>query len=91
MKQAEQQEEEGKGLGSVDRNERFLIVQTNFKVFAYTESRLFLAILSLFVNIEMKLPNLVIGALTHKSVRNAFLRGIKAKDISSFLDARSIL
>lgn len=48
-----------------------------------------MAILSLFVNIEIKLPSLVIGTLTHKSVRNAFLKGIKAKDISNFLDARS--
>ena len=32
----------------------------------------------------------MIGSLTHKSVRNAFLKGIKAKDIASFLDARSI-
>ncbi len=76
--------------GLVDETERFLIVQTNYKVFAYTESRLFLAILQLFLNIEIKLPGLVIGSLTHKSVRNAFLKGIRAKDISNFLDARSI-
>lgn len=65
-------------------------MQTNFKLFAYSRSPLYLAILGLFTNLEMRLPDVVVGSLTHKSVRTALLRGIRAKDIAGFLEARAM-
>lgn len=49
----------------------FLIVETNFRVFAYTNSDLQIAILSTFSELNCRFENVSIGLITRESVRRA--------------------
>eukprot|EP00850_Spirogloea_muscicola_P020892 SM000229S07528 [mRNA] locus=s229:187790:190799:- [translate_table: standard] len=59
--------------------EGYIIVETNFRVYAYTSSDLQAAILSLMARVEYRLPNLVVAVLTRESVNAAFANGITAE------------
>lgn len=63
----------------------YIIVETNFKVFAYDPSDLQLALLKLFMDIECLLPNMAIGVLSRRSIRTALLNGISAEQITCYL------
>lgn len=63
----------------------FLVVETNFRVYAYTDSPLKLSLLSLFVKIVYRLPGLVMGLITRDSAREAVRHGISANQIIAFL------
>lgn len=63
----------------------FVVVETNFRVYAYTSSKLQTEILRCFTRLEYQLPNLVVGALNKESVNHAFASGISAEQIISFL------
>ena len=65
-----------------------LVVEKNFKVYAYTNVDLHLALLALFAKIELRLPNLVVATLTRKSVLTAMEKGISAAQIRQFLTSR---
>jgi transcription initiation factor TFIIH subunit 4 len=56
----------------------FIIVESNFKVYAYTNSELHQAILRLFMREDFKYPNLVVGRLTRDSLKEAFNKKITA-------------
>jgi transcription initiation factor TFIIH subunit 4 len=60
-------------------------VETNFKVYAYTTSTLHIAMLSVFVDIVTRLPNLAVGFITRESLRSALIHGISAQQIYDFL------
>ncbi|GMF31849.1 unnamed protein product [Phytophthora fragariaefolia] len=62
-----------------------VVVETNFKVYAYTTSTLHVAMLSVFVDIVARLPNLAIGFITRESLRSALIHGISAQQIYDFL------
>ena len=62
-----------------------VIVESNFKVYAYTASEHIVLLLNLFLRVEYLLPNLVVGTITDKSINEAFDRGITATQILSFL------
>lgn len=66
-------------------SEGFVVVETNFKVYAYTSSKLQTEILRCFSRLEYQLPNLVVAALTKESVNTALASGISAEQIISFL------
>lgn len=66
-------------------SEGFVVVETNFKVYAYTSSKLQTEIIRCFARLEYQLPNLVVAALTKESVNTAFGSGISAEQIISFL------
>lgn len=70
------------GAGSKDGH---VIVETNFRVYAYTESPLHIAILSLFMQPLVRLPNLCVGSITRDSVRAALVAGITAAQILAYL------
>uniref|UniRef100_A0A1D1XCG7 RNA polymerase II transcription factor B subunit 2 n=2 Tax=Anthurium amnicola TaxID=1678845 RepID=A0A1D1XCG7_9ARAE len=70
---------------SSSRKEGFVVVETNFRMYAYSSSRLHCEILRLFSRIEYQLPNLIVGAITKESLYNAFENGITAEQIISFL------
>ncbi|KAJ3692942.1 hypothetical protein LUZ60_012037 [Juncus effusus] len=70
---------------SSSRKEGFVVVETNFRTYAYSTSRLHCEILRLFSRIEYQLPNLIVGAITKESLYNAFENGITAEQIVSFL------
>lgn len=65
--------------------EGYVIVETNYRVYAYTSSELQVAILRLFVRAECRLPNLFVGTLTRESVTQALDFGVQAEQIVSFM------
>lgn len=67
------------------RKEGFVVVETNFRMYAYSTSKLHCEILRLFSKVEYQLPNLIVGAITKESLYNAFENGITAEQIISFL------
>lgn len=67
------------------RKEGFVVVETNFRMYAYSTSRLHCEILRLFSRIEYQLPNLIVCAMTKESLYHAFENGITSDQIVSFL------
>lgn len=63
----------------------YILVETNFRVYAYTNSPLQIQLLSLFVELDTRIPNLVSGTLCRDSVRAALVNGITADQIISYL------
>ncbi|KAJ3328825.1 RNA polymerase II transcription factor B 52 kDa subunit [Blyttiomyces sp. JEL0837] len=63
----------------------FIILETNFRVYAYTSSPLQIAVLSLFVSLKARFQNMIVGQLTRESVREAYANGITAEQIISYL------
>ncbi|CAD6198116.1 unnamed protein product [Caenorhabditis auriculariae] len=62
-----------------------IIVETNFRLYAYTSSPLQLAILSTFTEMTYRFNDMSVGILTRESVRRALQVGITASQIVSFL------
>ncbi|KAJ2607797.1 RNA polymerase II transcription factor B 52 kDa subunit [Coemansia sp. RSA 1365] len=67
----------------------YIILETNCRIYAYTDSPLQIAILGLFVRLVSQFSNLVTGALTRDSVRQALSQGITADQIITFLTANA--
>ncbi|CAM8898814.1 unnamed protein product [Rhodiola kirilowii] len=67
------------------RKEGFVVVETNFRVYTYSTSKLHCEILRLFSRIEYQLPNLIVAAITKESLYNAFENGISSDQIIAFL------
>lgn len=63
----------------------YLIVETNFRVYAYDARPLQNDLLSLFTEIRYMLPGVTVGMLTRDSVRRAYRNGIKAQQLAYFL------
>lgn len=55
------------------------------QVYAYTSSAVRIAILKLFVRLEVLLPNLVVGSITRESITGALAAGITARQIVTYL------
>lgn len=70
-------------------SDKFIIVETNFKVYAYTKSKVQLALFKLFMRVEYAFPDLVVATLTRTSLQPAFERGITAKQIIDFLESHA--
>ncbi|XP_050944570.1 general transcription and DNA repair factor IIH subunit TFB2 isoform X2 [Cucumis melo] len=70
---------------SSSRKQGFVVVETNFRMYAYSSSKLHCEILRLFSRIEYQLPNLIVGAITKESLYNAFKNGITAEQAITFL------
>ncbi|CAK9321022.1 unnamed protein product [Citrullus colocynthis] len=70
---------------SSSRKQGFVVVETNFRMYAYSSSKLHCEILRLFSRIEYQLPNLIVAAITKESLYNAFKNGITADQIVTFL------
>ena len=78
----------GKPLGQhapAPLSERFLTVETNFRIYASTTLDLHIVLLSYFLKLEYRLPGLVVGLLTRESVCEAFKDGLQASQIIEFL------
>jgi transcription initiation factor TFIIH subunit 4 len=52
--------------------EKFIIVETNFRVFAYTKNKLYKEILKLFLEPRKEFPDMFFGVLTKSKVERAF-------------------
>jgi len=63
----------------------FIILESNYRLYAYTDSRLQIALIALFCEIHYRFPNVVIGLITRDSVRQAFKGGMSAQQIINYL------
>ncbi|KAH8118107.1 transcription factor Tfb2 [Phellopilus nigrolimitatus] len=63
----------------------FLILETNYRLYAYTDNPLQTAVLNLFVSLKYRFPNLVVGSVTRDSVKKALSNGITADQIIKYL------
>jgi transcription initiation factor TFIIH subunit 4 len=62
-----------------------IIVETNNQVVAYLSNDIHLAMVQLFVDVTVRMPNMALGRITKEKVRQAFKMGIKAAQIVDFL------
>lgn len=67
------------------RKQGFIVIETNFRLYAYSTSKLHCEILRLFARVEYQLPNLIVGAINKESLYKAFQNGITSEQIVSFL------
>ena len=80
----------GVGGGSSDlassANEKgFIILETNYRLYAYTSSPLLISVLSLFATLHTRYPNLVTAKITKTSIQTAITSGITAAQIVEYL------
>ncbi|KAK6459966.1 RNA polymerase II transcription factor B subunit 2 [Scheffersomyces coipomensis] len=66
-----------------------IIVETNFKIYSYSNSPLEIAILNLFVHLRTRFANMVCGQITRESIRKALYNGITADQIIKFLETHA--
>lgn len=76
-------------MGSSAVGDVRFVVETNFRVYAYTTSEFQMNLLGLFTDLRYRLPNLVVSHLTRDAVRRAFLNGINADQIIAYLNAHA--
>nr|CAG4643886.1 EOG090X04KD [Lepidurus arcticus] len=63
----------------------YIVVETNYRVYAYTDSNLQIALLGLFCELLYRFPNLTVGVITRETIRQALRSGISADQIITFL------
>ncbi|KAI0703764.1 transcription factor Tfb2-domain-containing protein [Cytidiella melzeri] len=73
------------GTGTDAQTQGFIVLETNYRLYAYTDNPLRTAVLNLFVTLKSRFPNLVVGAITRESVKKALANGITADQIISYL------
>ncbi|KAK7747486.1 RNA polymerase II transcription factor B 52 kDa subunit [Cytospora paraplurivora] len=73
----------GGGGGGVHKG--FIILETNYRIYAYTTSPLQISVLALFCNLRHRFAGMVTGRLTRDSIRQAISYGITADQIVSYL------
>ena len=66
-------------------SEKFILIETNFRVFAYTENKLYKEILRLFLEPQKEFNNMFYGILKKSKVEQAFKSQISANQIMKFL------
>jgi transcription initiation factor TFIIH subunit 4 len=63
----------------------YILLETNYRFYAYTSSPLPISILSLFATLHTRYPNLITGKITKSSVQNAITMGITSAQIIAYL------
>ncbi len=76
----------GGEVGSFGSSQGPVIVETTFRLVAYTKSKFQVDIIAHFVRLDYRLPNVVIGVITKKSVKRALENGITAEGIIAYLE-----
>ncbi|KAM4062798.1 transcription factor tfb2 domain-containing protein [Hirsutella rhossiliensis] len=66
-----------------------VIVETNYRIYAYTQSTLQIAVLALFTKLNMRFPDMVAGRVSRASIRQAINFGITADQIISYMAAHA--
>lgn len=79
----------GNEFSDTKTSQESIILETNFKVYAYTHSPLDIAILNLFVHLRTRFANMVTGQITRESIRSALANGITAAQIIKFLETHA--
>ncbi|EMC92716.1 hypothetical protein BAUCODRAFT_259506 [Baudoinia panamericana UAMH 10762] len=71
---------------SASANEKgYIILETNYRLYAYTSSPLPITILSLFATLKTRYPNLITAKLTKSSIQSAIASGITSDQIITYL------
>ncbi|MCJ1362485.1 RNA polymerase II transcription factor B 52 kDa subunit [Acarospora aff. strigata] len=70
---------------SGDNGKGFIVIETNYRIYAYTSSPLQIAVLHLFTRLSTRYPNMVAGKITRDSIRRAVSLGITADQIITYL------
>ncbi|RPD60017.1 transcription factor Tfb2 [Lentinus tigrinus ALCF2SS1-7] len=73
------------GTGNGSQAQGFIVLETNYRLYAYTDNPLQIAVLNLFVTLKSRFPNLVVGQITRESVKKALTNGITADQVISYL------
>ncbi len=63
----------------------FIIVESNFKVYAYTDDPLHIGIIRLFAEVTHELEGLLVAYITAQSARSAFRHGLTSTDILRYM------
>ena len=71
---------------SLTTPQKYIVIEPNYRLYAYTKDELQLSILSLFVKMKYRLPNLAMGVITRESIRIALMNGITANEIISYIN-----
>ncbi|KAI9002328.1 transcription factor Tfb2-domain-containing protein [Gaertneriomyces semiglobifer] len=72
-----------------DEAQGYIILETNFRMYSYTDSPLQIAILDLFTTLQARFQNMVVGSITRDSIRDALDKGITADQIITYLTAHA--
>jgi len=76
--------------GGQSTNQRgFIVIETNYRIYAYTSSPLQISILNLFSKLSTRYPNMVSGRLTKESIQRAIALGITSQQIITYLTAHA--
>ncbi len=67
----------------------FIVIETNYRIYAYTSSPLQMEILGLFTKLGTRYPNMVSGKITRQSIRRAIAKGITSDQIISYLSTHA--
>jgi len=70
--------------GAEEETDAFIIIETSFKVVAFTRSPLRIALLSIFVDLTYMLPNVIVGRLTRQSIVRALENGLDVADVAAW-------
>ncbi|KAI0394866.1 transcription factor Tfb2 [Xylariaceae sp. FL0594] len=75
----------GTGATEYSQEKSAIILETNFRLYAYVNSPLQIAVLALFADLKTRFPGMVCGQLTRGSIRRAIDMGITSDQIISYL------
>ena len=67
----------------------FVVIETNYRLYAYTSSPLEIAVLALFTKLGTRYPNMVSGKITRFSIRTAIQHGIESEQIITYLSTHA--
>lgn len=79
----------GGPLGTSGDQTGSVVIETNYRLYAYTQSTLQIAVLALFAKLGMRFPDMVAGRITRTSIRQAIQFGITADQIIAYLAAHA--
>lgn len=74
---------------STESGSGFIIVETNYRIYAYTSSPLQISLIALFSTLKYRFPNLITGKITRQSIRRAVEMGITADQIISYISTHA--
>jgi transcription initiation factor TFIIH subunit 4 len=76
-------------LTAASGSKGFIVIETNYRLYAYTNSPLQIAVLALFTRLGTRYPNMVTGRITRNSVANAISHGITSNQIITYLSTHA--
>ena len=62
-------------------NYKYLIVESNFKIYAYTDSPLEIKIIEFLFDISYVFPGMIVGQITRASIRRVLKRGVSYQKV----------